>query len=298
LRAAALFGVPGAFVSALHNDNAVTDDEKAAQQTRTRDLVAIAKTVATEMTRRITSATAEPAANKKLTAAFGESFRVLIPFTPAAAALKQALVQGPTPAPTSAQMREWLRISSLVRAPLDRFHRLTMLQRALTGAPPALTVTQVPYAPSTAWVALPFADEASRPVSGTLGLALFAANAIPAANASWSGLLLDEWTELIPSREENTAVAFHYDDPGAEAPQAVLIAVPPDNSEQWSLETVIAVLRETLEAGKLRAVDGDLLGSLSQLLPATYLAVNARDDTVSVKFDNKVRKDASILGAL
>ncbi len=298
LRVAALFGVPGAFVSALHNDNAVTDDEKAAQQTRTRDLVAIAKNVASEMTRRIAAATAEPAANRKLTATFGEAFRVLIPFTPATAALTQALVQGPTPAPTSAQIREWLRISSLVRAPLDRFHRLTMLQRALTGAPPALTVTQVPYAPSTAWIALPFADEASRPVSGTLGLALFAANAIPAANASWSGLLLDEWTELIPSREGNTAVAFHYDDPGAEAPQAVLIAVPPDNSEQWSLETVIAVLRETLEAGKLRAVDGDLLGSLSQLLPATYLAVNARDDTVSVKFDNKLRKDASILGAL
>ena len=65
--------------------------------------------------------------------------------------------------------------------------------------------------------------------------------------------MLDEWTELIPNREESTAVAFHYDDPGAEAPQAVIVAVPPDAAETWTLDTVLAVLRETLELARLRA---------------------------------------------
>jgi hypothetical protein len=37
-------------------------------------------------------------------------------------------------------------------------------------------------------------------------------------------LLLDEWTELIPNEREDAGVVFHYDSPGAEAPQAVLIA--------------------------------------------------------------------------
>jgi hypothetical protein len=173
-----------------------------------------------------------------------------------------------------------------------------MLQRAFAVAPAPLTVTQVPHTPNTPWVALPFPNEAARPVSGSLALALFAGNGpLPAANAQWSGLLLDEWTELIPNREESTALAFHYDDPGAEAPQAVLIAVPPDNAENWSLDTVIAVLRETLELAKLRAVDIDLLGVLSQILPATFLAANSRLDTVAVKFTGALQKDAVIVQA-
>lgn len=298
LRAAALFGVPGAFVAAAPADNAVTPEEQAAQQARTRDLVARAQGVAAELTRRIDAASAEADARKRLTLIFGDAFRTLVRFTPVESAISQALTQGPVPAPSQADMREWLRGAALVRAPLDRYQRLTMLQRAFAVAPAALSVTQVPHAPDTPWVALPFANEEARPVSGTLNLALFAGNGpLPAAQAQWAGLLLDEWTELIPNRDESTALAFHYDDPGAEAPQAVLIAVPPDNAQNWTLDTVVAVLRETLELARLRAVDGDLLGALSQLLPATYLAANPRRDTVAVQFKGALMKDAKIVQA-
>jgi hypothetical protein len=298
LRATALYGIPGAYIAVPHDDNAVTADDEALQQNRTRELVLRAQGVAAELTRRVEGATAEPAARKRLTIIFGDAFRTLVPFRPVSTAISQALSQGPSPAPTPAEIREWLRVAALVRAPLDRYHRLTMLQRALAVAPAALTVTQVPHTPNARWVGLPFPDETARPISGTLSLALFAGNApLPAANAKWVGLLLDEWTELIPNREESTALAFHYDDPGAEAPQAVLVAVPPDNAENWSLDTVIAVLRETLELARLRAVDGDLLGVLSQLLPATYLAANSQADTVAVKFKDTLKKDAFIVQA-
>jgi hypothetical protein len=298
LRGAALFGVPGSYVAVPHDDHAATPKEEAAQQARTRDLVVRARSVAAELTRRVDSATTETAARKRLAIVFGDAFRVLVPFTPVESAISQALTQGPSPAPSAADIREWLRVGALARAPLDRYHRLTMLQRAFAVAPAALTVTQVPHAPNTPWVALPFANEAARPVSGTIALALFGGNPpLPVANAQWAGLLLDEWTELIPNREESTALAFHYDDPGAEAPQAVLIAVPPDNAENWSLDTVIAVLRETIELAKLRAVDGDLLRVLSQILPATFLAANSKLDTVAVKFQGALQKDALIVQA-
>jgi hypothetical protein len=298
LRRAALFGIAGAYVAVPHDDHAATPEEQAAQQARTRDLVVRAQSVAAELTRRVDSATTETAARKRLANVFGDAFRALVPFTPVESAISQALTQGPSPAPSAADIREWLRTSALTRAPLDRYHRLTMLQRAFAVAPAALTVTQVPHAPNARWVALPFPNEAARPVSGTLALALFGGNPIlPAANARWAGLLLDEWTELIPNREESTALAFHYDDPGAEAPQAVLIAVPPDNAENWSLDTVIAVLRETLELAKLRAVDRDLLGVLSQILPATFLPANSKLDTVAVKFQGALQKDALIVQA-
>jgi hypothetical protein len=298
LRQAAAFGVPGAFVASPHTETAATAEARERQQQRTRELVQRAASVAGEMTRRVEAATAETAARVKVTHVFGDSFLALVRFTPVSDALSQALVVGPTPAPTPAQTREWLRGAALVRPPLDRYHRLTLLQRALGSAPAALTVTQTPHLPGAAWVALPFADEASPHRSGTLALALFGANQpLPGAADRWTGLFLDEWTELIPNREESTAVAFHYDDPGAEAPHAVIVAVPPDAAETWTLDTVSAVLRETLEAARLRLVDGDLLGVLSPLLPATYLASNSKLDTVAVKFDGLVQKDAVIVRA-
>jgi len=298
LRRAAAFGVPGAFVAVPYTDIAATPEEAIAQQAATVALVGRAQSVVSELTRRIDGATAEPAARARMMLVFGEGFRVIARFTPAANAIAQALTTGPVPAPTAAERREWLRGAALVRPPLDRYHRLTLLQRALGSTPAALRVTQVPHTSGAAWVALPFPDEAHRPSSGMLGLALLGANGpLPAAVDRWAGLLIDEWTELIPNTEEATAVAIHYDDPGAEAPQAIVVAVPPDEATHWTLEMVTGVLRETLLAARLRAVDGDLLGSLSQMLPATYLASNPRSDTVSAIFTGHLRQDAAILRA-
>jgi hypothetical protein len=94
---------------------------------------------------------------------------------------------------------------------------------------------------------------------------------------SLAGLLIDAWDEVVPNRAETTAVAFHYDAPGAQAPQAILLAVSPDLNRQWDEETLAAVINETLDLTKLRAVDPDVLADhtdLGHYLPATYLARN------------------------
>ncbi|MBL0136206.1 MAG: hypothetical protein IPP79_20640 [Chitinophagaceae bacterium] len=41
-----------------------------------------------------------------------------------------------------------------------------------------------------------------------------------------TGLLLDEWTEVIPNKEETTGIAFHFDQPNMEAPQSILLPLP------------------------------------------------------------------------
>jgi hypothetical protein len=65
----------------------------------------------------------------------------------------------------------------------------------------------------------------------------------------------------------------------------VLIAVPPSlSSETWDFDTLLAILEETLELAKVRAVDGELLGDLGQLLPANYLSANAQNEVVSTRF--------------
>jgi hypothetical protein len=72
------------------------------------------------------------------------------------------------------------------------------------------------------------------------------------------GLWLDEWSESIPDPAAVTGVAFHYDSPGQEPPQALLIAVPPTEAERWSLTDFAATLNETVDLAKVRAVDSEL----------------------------------------
>jgi hypothetical protein len=80
-------------------------------------------------------------------------------------------------------------------------------------------------------------------------------------------------------------VTFHFDAPGSRAPNAVLLAVPPDPSQAvWTPEGVRAILDETLELMQARTVDPDALWSGLRGLPATYFANNVDGDTLATDF--------------
>jgi hypothetical protein len=86
-------------------------------------------------------------------------------------------------------------------------------------------------------------------------------------------LLLDQWQEGSPNPEESetTGVALRYESPQAEAPNAVIIAVPPyrSNTEYWSMALLANTLLETLELMQIRMVDsGEVTGDLVQWLPS------------------------------
>ena len=117
---------------------------------------------------------------------------------------------------------------------------------------------------------------------------------IPNAEKEWVGLLLDEWIELIPYAEEEAGLVFHYDSPGAQAPQAVLVAVPPRDTELWNEDDLIEILKQTLDLAKIRAVDRDLLGDYGQILPMMYLAANYANDTVATSFSGCLQQEPQI----
>ena len=79
-------------------------------------------------------------------------------------------------------------------------------------------------------------------------------------------MLVDEWPERIPSTQEQAAVAFHYEEPKARAPQALLLAVCPDNRAFWDEELVTGILQETCELMKIRTVDLDSVQQVGQIL--------------------------------
>jgi hypothetical protein len=99
-----------------------------------------------------------------------------------------------------------------------------------------------------------------------------------------SGLVVDEWIEIVPSASETTAIAFQFDPPDVCAPQCLLLAVPPVPGAEWTADTLLQVLDETRDLAKLRAVDIEALGETAQYLPALCLAFNAKDAAVSTDF--------------
>jgi hypothetical protein len=273
LRAAALFGVPGAF-----------------PQGRAADaLLAQARSVRAELGRRRTAADAAPDPVAVATEVFGPGFVFLRRFRPAAGSAEElgraidggADLLGIGPDMQDAPER-WFQVAARVRPSLARWRKVGLLTRALGGPAPEFEVAQLPHAPGARWVALPTADGERHP-SGRLSL-VFHSVATPAPTEPWVGLLLDEWTEKIPAAAAQTAVAFQQDVPRAEAPQVILLAVPPAPPADvpfWDAERLVDILRETLGLAKMRAVDGELLGELGQILPAMYVAENAAGDTVA-----------------
>ena len=152
----------------------------------------------------------------------------------------------------------------------------------MPGARLNLSVAQLPFQNGERWVGLPPAAGAVIPPSklslvihtiGTINPTLFT-----------TGLLVDEWVEVVPNTRETTALAFQFDMPDACAPQSVLIAVPPVPGQDWTAETLRRVLMETLDLAKLRAVDTESLGAAAQHLPGLYFAFNTEDHAVSTDF--------------
>jgi hypothetical protein len=194
-------------------------------------------------------------------------------------------------------IRRFAVVAARVRPAVDAWRRLDLLRGALGGRPADPIVAQLPYEDGARWAALPFASENDRPKPGRTSVLLYRA-AAPAVGAAWSGLLIDQWVELIPQPVEQTGVAFHYDDAGAEAPQAILLAVPPAPAEQWDLGSLVATVNEALDLAKLRAVDLELLGELGQLLPAVYLSDSTEDVTVRSTFQGALRLERVVATAV
>jgi hypothetical protein len=127
------------------------------------------------------------------------------------------------------------------------------------------------------WVGLPPDGDLRE---GVISFALHG-NGLGRLGGPLAGLLIDEWTEVIPHRSETTGVAFRYDPPDAAPPQAILLAVLSVEDEPWTVGTLNQVLLETLDLAHLRACGPAELESAGHYLPAAVLAFNLDGDAVS-----------------
>src|SRR5205823_4694047 len=85
----------------------------------------------------------------------------------------------------------------------------------------ALTPLQLPVRPGDPWIASAYGDALGP--GDIVSIAL--CRHMPPIGQPICGLLLDEWTELVPTTQETTGIAFHFNRPNATAPQSLLLAV-------------------------------------------------------------------------
>ncbi len=90
-------------------------------------------------------------------------------------------------------------------------------------------------------------------------------------------LLLDSWTEFIPNAEETTALSLHFPTPKSQAPNCILLVVPPKvtDSELWTPELLVDALRETIDLMRCRMVGPEeVMGdnNLGRYLPLLFVA--------------------------
>jgi hypothetical protein len=175
----------------------------------------------------------------------------------------------------------WLYGVARVREKLRSWEDTVMLAGALGRPEPELTPLQLPFMANDSWLALEFPPDAKIDTDRLLYTAHFAKPFDKTKKQC--GLLLDEWSETIPAADTTTGVAFHYDRPNSEAPQAMLLVTPSEFRGNWQWVDLVDALNETLDLAKRRAVEPVHFESspYARFLPATTMAVTMRQLSIS-----------------
>ncbi|GAB2867915.1 hypothetical protein GCM10022221_80940 [Actinocorallia aurea] len=170
------------------------------------------------------------------------------------------------------EVADWLREIAAVRPPAAAFDEALVLADLVAGSGTgAYLVVQGPDRPGARWIATssPVQGDTDSPIRFTTVLHADR----PAGPGAVAGLIADSWSEAVPrpngehGPEEIAGVAFHHDGPGAMAPQALLLAVPPDPARGWRMEDVHGAVEDTLALARIRTVDLEDLGEMASLLP-------------------------------
>ena len=215
---------------------------------------------------------------------FGSDFAVLPRFTPPDfASLQKAFGQSATLVASDPHApSRWMMQLAHIRSGMSRLDAALGLAQLLGAGSPNLLLAQLPAIGNDKWLALGI-DPQNPPDKGRVAYGCIT-QGDPINQNQYAGLLIDEWPERIPSTQENAAVAFHYEEPKARAPQALLLGICPDERPTWDDDLVTGILQEALELAKIRTVDLDSVQQVGQILPALYFALNLQGATIATNF--------------
>jgi hypothetical protein len=222
--------------------------------------------------------------------AYGEAARLLLGTVYVAVPLFAAHAES-VPELTSAAARpietdalaveSWLQSVAHVRPAMQAWDMVATYQDWLRDALLEFVPIQLPVAPGAKWIGGQFGVTVK--ADDVVSIAMH--HAPPSFASPMAGLLVDEWTELVPSTHETTGIAMHINRPNAVAPQALLVAVAPRRSGRWAWSDLVAILNDTMDRARLRAVEPDAIKHpYFQLLPPIVTAFDDRMLSATAKF--------------
>ncbi len=180
---------------------------------------------------------------------------------------------------------EWLYGAACVRPLVRDFELVRMIADSAGGDPLALSPIQLPFRAGDSWLGVEY-PSAMEVVHDTVSVVQHLPQGFDAAGAQ-SGLLVDEWVETVPTREEVTGLAFNFNAPDSAPPQALLLAVTPDVTGHWRWDDLVDTVLDTFRRARMRAVEPDRLGDVpgvGTLLPALVAEFSTGASTVSLDY--------------
>lgn len=169
---------------------------------------------------------------------------------------------------------DWLHGIARVHVKMKHLENIILLREAFSMSENGFTIhpVQLPFQTEKYhWLAMPFKGEDIDLEKGNTLLYTAFVDQAAASPFEICGMRVDEWTELIPAKEETTGITFQYNRPNAEAPQTMLLVVPAKLTGNWQWEDLVDSLSYTLEAAKSRAIEPDnqiVTTAFSSFLPA------------------------------
>jgi hypothetical protein len=189
-------------------------------------------------------------------ALFGPAFGIVPMFRLHADQANEIAQAMATPPPADAlALEEWTHSAARVR---PRLAELTWAMAATRWVERAIadpSLLQLPYRPGTPWVGGKVGTDQARGEWLSLVVLDSAALAKPVRAA----LMIDDWTETVPTNRETTGVSFNFNRPNAVAPHAILAAVAPVLRGNWEWADLVGAVNEALDLAKVRAVEPDQL---------------------------------------
>lgn len=190
---------------------------------------------------------------------------------------------------------EWVQRMGAVRPELakleDAMLQVEELEAAQNPTSQSLKVAQLPGGeqPLNRWIgsSLPTAEP---PTADVLSLVAWTPAPLKQplnANATeFSGVLIDEWSEVLPLKELTTGVALHFNAPDSQPPHALLVGVLPPTVTAWTDELLVGVVQQAADTARIRSVDHSALRwELRHLLPAIALPHSPAPDVLTSEFN-------------
>lgn len=194
---------------------------------------------------------------------------------------------------------EWLHGVAQVRPSMHLLEMLRLLTEAMGNDYTAPSPIQLPYQTNDNWLAVEI-PEGTTVDHDTHSILQYLPQGFNAASIQ-CGLMIDNWRESIPNKEEVTGITFNYNQPNSVPPQAILLAITPEQTGNWTWDDLATTVLDTFAAARKRAVEPDLLdqhGVITVLLPALLAEFSTSPRNISLDYSLNIAAVAKEVATL